>query len=291
MTVVISLSYSPKAIYDDNGLFEFEEFNGTCSLKYYLKKDDPNITEIEIPAECRGFPVRSAEFAFSEAKYIKHVKIPPSIRSIGDFCFYNCISLESVEFSEGLGAIGRCAFMYDVSLKTLAFPKSLDAVFLRAFAYCVNLESVAPNFPTNWGEQVFLGCDKLPAEVILMDLVCRSDITQPLNERAYSGAFELDSPENIDPRQSYTRPDVLELAIKNDSFRSVDVFLLLEFLVEEGSAESLLLARELGLLKTREQADEYISRSVEAGTTELTAYLLDYKNRKFGFDGGGDFEL
>lgn len=84
---------------------------------------------------------------------------------------------------------------------------------------------------------------------------------------------------------------MFELAIKNDCFRSVDVFVMLRFLFVKGEAERLRFVAENGLLKTRVQIDEWIECSAKEGLTELTAYLLDLKNRKFGFNGGDSFEL
>lgn len=280
-------------IYVVDGLFEFEEYRGECFLQEYLRKNDPTITEIEIPAECHGFPVTTLNGPFFKAKFIKRVVVPPSVRIVDRSSFSVCTALESVELSEGLETISLFAFQ-QTGLKTITLPKSLKRLCDMAFAECYNLENVVFNSEISLGEKVFVDCYKLPANVTLMGLVNSSDISNPFDENAYMSAFGIMPTIHGKCKNEYikyTRPDVFELAIKNDCFRSVDVFVMLKFLFEKGHTERLLFVAEHGLLEKRELVDEYIERSAREGLTELTAYLLELKRRKFGFKKGGDFDL
>lgn len=290
--------------------FEFNTFEGGYGVVDYLKKDDPTITELEIPAEYNSEPVTSV-YGFSDSKYLKRVVIPPSVRVVSSAGFYNCKSLETAELSEGLEIIGGSAFegtglktaelpeglegigywaFRGSKLKSVVLPKSLKCIYDRAFANCIDLESVTFNSTPSLEEKVFFNCLKLPAEVALMGLVNSCDISEPFDEEAFYTTFST-TLSNPNEHLNYTSPEVFRLAVKNNCFRSVDISIMLNFLVEIGDAKSLCLAGEHGMLDNAAFLDMLTERSAEKGKTEITAYLLEYKKRKFGFNGGNNFEL
>lgn len=195
--------------------------------------------------------------------------------------------------SEGLEEIGALAFL-ETNLKSIVLPKSLKKLGGREFACCYDLESVTFNSAPSIGEKVFVDCYKLPADITLMGLVNSCDISEPFDANALEIAFYRNVLPGRDEYLKYIRPDVFEPAIKNDCFRSVDISVMLKFLIKKGDTESLRFAEEHGLFKNRELVDEWIEASVRDGETELTAYLPDLKKRKFGFagfEGGSGFEL
>lgn len=281
-------------------LFSFAQTEDGCVLVRYLKKDDPTITEIEIPSEYHGFPVERLHGCFEGAKFIKRVVIPPSVRFVDRVTFRECTALESVEIPEGVEVIGDFAF-WNTNLKSVTLPESVKSFGYMAFACCHDLENVVFNsfFKSDdreaiFGRQAFVDCFKLPADITLMGLVNSCDISKPFDNFAYLDAFGkklVIHGESGNEYTKYTRPDVFELAVKNDCFRSVDVFVMLKFLIEKGHTERLIFVAEHGLLETRELVDKCIECSAREGLTELTAYLLNLKNRKFGFNGGNKFEL
>lgn len=278
--------------YSVDELYSFKEINGEGTLMEYLRKDDPTITELEIPVEYHGFPVTRLWDCFEQAEYLERVVIPSSIRVVDATTFFGCKSLEIAELSEGLEEIGVLAFR-GTNLKSIVLPKSLKKLGAMAFAYCHSLESITFNSAPTLGAKVFADCHKLPADITLMGLVNSRDISKPFIENAFMDAFGKTpaSPGGNEYLQ-YTRPDVFELALKNNCFRSVDVFVMLKYLFCEGHEERLRFVAEHGLPDNRELADKCIERSAQEGLTELTAYLLELKNKKFGFNNGGDrFEL
>lgn len=198
-------------------------------------------------------------------------------------------NITDITIPEGVTRIGRLAFGITM-LKSVALPKSLKEIADEAFAHCTDLESVTFNSAPKLGRQVFFNCVKLPAKTVLMGLVNSCDITEPLDADAFNeqfnGELQWQKPYG---KYIYARADVFKLAAENGCFRSVDAAPLLRLLIEEGDAEVIVLAGEL--INTATLADELIECSVENGKTEATAFLLEYKKRKFGFDGSGEFEL
>lgn len=281
--------------YDIDELFRFDKSMGGCILTRYLKKDDPTITELEIPAEYHGLPVARLINCFGWAKYLKRVVIPPSVLIVDNASFYECKALKIVELSEGLKIIGAYAFG-GTNLKSIVLPKSLKRLGDRVFADCDNLESVTFNSMPIFMDEVFFNCNKLPADITLMGLVNSCDIGKPFAVRTFNNAFNPDDPmlPGLTGHLQYIRPDVFDLAIKNDCFRSVDISVMLKFFIKRGDAESLRFTEERGLFNSRELVDELIEASARDGETELTAYLLELKKRKLGFAGygeGDNFEL
>lgn len=277
--------------YEIDGLFGFEKILNECTLIRYLKSGDPTVTEIEIPAECHGFPVTRTHDCFDSAKYLKRVVIPQSVTAIDTASFYDCSDLESVELPDGLKAIRSLAFK-GTNLKSVTLPKSLEVLGDMSFAYCRSLESVTFNSAPIFGEKVFVGCEKLPADITLMGLVNSADLTAPFDKHAFFDAFAGNFCPVGEEREhlKYTRPDIFETAVKNQCFKSVDMYVMLAFYIEERDAERLKLIEEHGLLDDRALLDEYTERSIQKGKPEITAYLLDLKKRRFGFSLESEFD-
>ena len=70
------------------------------------------------------------------------VTIPDCVRTIGDYAFYECNSLETLNLPAGLTSIGDSAFSWCCSLKTLNLPAGLTSVGDSAFYECNSLETL-----------------------------------------------------------------------------------------------------------------------------------------------------
>ena len=89
---------------------------------------------------------------------LKTVKIPSSVKKIGEYAFSGCESLASVELSEGLETIEADAFAGYKKLTAIKIPASVKEIQKNAFYNCSELNSVtfAPNSSlTTIGEQAF----------------------------------------------------------------------------------------------------------------------------------------
>ncbi len=261
---------------------------GGYAVAEYLKKNDPDVTDIEIPTEYNGLPVTMIlSGCFSSAQSITRVSVPGSVLVIASLAFYNCVSLEEAELSEGLTVLGSSVFELS-GLKSVKLPKSLKRLGSCAFQFCRNLERVEfGNEPSEFGARVFHSCDKLPPEISVMSLTRSTNITSPVRKADFREMMDKFIGADCD----YFRPDIFELLAKNKCLRNCNVRFLFEKMINEDMAELLPLAEKYGMLSNRELADILISYGIDRKNTEITAYLLDLKNRKFGFDHESELNL
>ena len=69
----------------------------------------------------------------SDSVSIETVKLPPSLKTIGDNCFYNCHNLTNVEFNSGLLSIGYMAFHGCSSLTNVSLPSTVTTIGAACF--------------------------------------------------------------------------------------------------------------------------------------------------------------
>lgn len=79
--------------------------------------------------------------AFSQSS-LASVRLPDSVKEIGEEAFYNCYNLYDVNFPESLETIGERAFFNCSRLTAVTLPTSLDTIKDYAFWGCHSLETV-----------------------------------------------------------------------------------------------------------------------------------------------------
>ena len=100
-------------------------------------------TEITIPSEAGGYPVRSiGDSAFYNHKNIKSVTIPAGVGSIGSSAFSWCTSLKDVNIPDSVTTIGGAAFSWCKALKSIAIPDSVLSIGTSGFERCTKLKSI-----------------------------------------------------------------------------------------------------------------------------------------------------
>ena len=198
---------------------------------------------------------------FKDTPTVTEITTPPEhngqpVVGIGSRAFNCSRFLKKITISEGVRRIGSNAFAVCTSLRSISLPASLEVIEVYAFYGCKALCEVEFKSSPEFVRNVFFGNHNLPADIALVGAVRSRDITRPLD-------IELlrDEIKRANDRPSYvpwfSRPDVVTLAMQNDCFREID--------------EELL--------------DAFLKYSVEHNTPEITAYFLELKRQKFGFDG------
>lgn len=117
-----------------------------------------------------------------------------------------------------------------------------------------------------------------------MTCLCHSlDITQPFRE-----PYMVFNKFNWD---TALREDVFVLALKNNSFSGFGREKTVEEITKRDVWKYLRIMEQAGFFSEAERLNGYIDESVENNTPEITAWLLEYKKQKFGFDNRGNYEL
>ncbi len=99
---------------------------------------------------------------YPQGKAGSNYSIPSSVTGIGDYAFYNCISLTNVTISDGVRDIGNYAFWFCTSLTGVTIGSSVTRIGGCAFWYCTSLTSVTiPNRVTRIEGQAFASCTSL----------------------------------------------------------------------------------------------------------------------------------
>ena len=93
---------------------------------------------------------RSA-FSAWDSRYsgLSGVKIPDSVKTVGDYSFDNCQRLTEVVLGKGVTTIGSCAFRNCDGLTSIRIPKNVVKIDHSAFIFCSGLKEfvVDPNNP------------------------------------------------------------------------------------------------------------------------------------------------
>ena len=79
---------------------------------------------------------------FQNFKALKDVRLPATLKMVGDYSFNGCESLESVVIPEGVTEIEYAAFNGCSSMKYAVLPSTLQKMWSRAFGSCSMLDSI-----------------------------------------------------------------------------------------------------------------------------------------------------
>lgn len=162
---------TPEMIYN-NLTYGINNDNGLFEITGYVRKGTDQV-DIEIPAEIDGRNVIGiADGAFiANSAYIKSVKLPDTIRYIGDHAFYGCQYITSMTLPASVTSIGNGAFEGCIGLESITLSENLVTIGDGAFTNCVALKSITiPAKVTTIGSAAFWGCDTL-AEIVLPESV------------------------------------------------------------------------------------------------------------------------
>lgn len=70
------------------------------------------------------------------------IKLPDTVKVIGENAFYMCSNLYSIEFNEGLQKVENKAFLKCTNLSAVEFPETLTEIGVDSFSYCDSLTHI-----------------------------------------------------------------------------------------------------------------------------------------------------
>ena len=99
---------------------------------------------------------------FQYCTKLETVRLPESLRKIGDYIFYDCKALVHVNIPSGVNEIGIQAFYVCSSLETVTIPEGIVNLPDGIFTFCESLKSVKlPSSLKTIGNSVFCECSSL----------------------------------------------------------------------------------------------------------------------------------
>lgn len=268
---------------EDGVLIEYHEIKGKTSVII-----PNNVTRID-------------DHAFDECKNLTNINIPNSVTSIGAFAFEWCENLKSLNIPNSIIQIEGYAFYECESLTNINIPNSVTQIGYGAFCGCVNLTSI--NIPDN---------------VLDIEYATFWDCTNLINVKASEQTFEKFKYDDQYlvvsnfARQYYSNNIYTEeeknryknfitiakkkfLLLKNNLIKEniMNMYssksreeIIREYIISIIQNKPLLqfMFDEMDNVFTASELIELIRLSVEIHETEITAFLMDYKERHFGHE-------
>lgn len=158
-----------------------ENGDGTAVLVGYNGERDALAGSIALPAAVNGLTITSianysddpSQFLFQNCNALTALKIPGSIRTIGNFSFSGCTGLETLVLEDGVEQINGNAFMNCSALTDVQLPDSLTTLENCVFGGCSALEAITlPQSVTALGPDIFTHCTALQ-KLALPEGLCR----------------------------------------------------------------------------------------------------------------------
>lgn len=128
--------------------------------------------------------------AFLNCNALESIKLPSTVKSIGDCAFYNCTSLEKINLHDVEG-IGDNAFYNCTSLQKANLPY-VENIGKRAFYNCTSLTMATLSSVITIGEEAFYGCSSLTDGFSYSDLAFHiPNTTKTIQKDAFNGCTSL----------------------------------------------------------------------------------------------------
>ena len=138
-------------------------------------------TDIVIPSEYNGKPVKSISNDAFENSRITSVLIPDSVTFIGNNAFSWCKNLASITIPDSVTTIGDYAFDSCKNLASITIPDSVTTIGSYAFYSCESLTSITiPDSVTTIGSYAFYNCESLTSITIPNSVIY-------MNSKVFSG--------------------------------------------------------------------------------------------------------
>lgn len=119
--------------------------------------DSSDIYEIALPP----FLKEIDDFAFYECKNLNNVILPNTVEVINRSVFYGCKSLEHIKMSNNIKYIGDLAFQDDTALEEIFIPDTITYISSDAFVCCSRLKAIKTTNPQKIKKMLSIKNDKV----------------------------------------------------------------------------------------------------------------------------------
>ena len=134
------------------------------------------------------------DYAFDSCSVLETITLPVTLESIGEWAFYDCISLTAAYVPNNVICIGHDAFSNCSALESVSLPDSLQSIGYSAFADCAALTSIIiPAGITNVESSTFQDCTALKS-------IALPDTLEMIGDEAFYGCsalISIDIPDSV----------------------------------------------------------------------------------------------
>ena len=125
-------------------------------------------TVVQIPDKKKKKKVVMLESELFEGNcYVEKIIIPPTVHTVGAYCFRECEALETVEGYENIEEDEYSTFYGCKSLKRITLGNQLEEISLESFKNCTSLEEIEiPASVTQIDDGAFVGCTSIKSVVV-----------------------------------------------------------------------------------------------------------------------------
>ncbi len=167
LTLMLSAVTFTRAESDERALYYNDDFiyevlsDKTITIHCYIGTD----SEVTIPSFIDDLPVVSIETlafyganvkkvvisegittlkdeVFFYSSVLESVKLPSTIKTVGQGVFRDCVNLKTVTFAENSGVLGKYMFYGCTRLESINLPKSSKDIPVGVFSYCQGLKEI-----------------------------------------------------------------------------------------------------------------------------------------------------
>ncbi len=233
------------------------------------------LKEVKLPIGLSYIPRK----AFAYCKNLRTINFPVGLTSIGTEAFVKCTALQEIAFGQGFENICSEAFRECQALENIIFPSSLQEIGKKAFLDCTNLQKIAHKDPGN-GQKI-LKVHRSAFYLGKLGLQYSPTFLSAL-PKPFQQAYRENQIRNWGSIKEEDRQNLLKEFQKKKTIR--------EMFFQAQSPELLSLALSLYKKLSLDELDDYITRTIEAELTEMTAILLAYKQKHYNTETVEAFE-
>lgn len=247
----------------DDNIFEFENKDGYVTLVKYTGGDE----KVIVPDTFEGVPVTIiGTYAFKYSVMIE-VVLPDSIECFDTNAFAYCSNLKDIILPKNLKIVRQSAFVCCSSLETITFPIKVERISPYCFDSCTSLKAVfAENEKAVFGKNALAGL--WGRNIIELDDV----------------SFHLIKSLDIEAQVKFVTRFILDWESQDNKSE------ILTLIKKKNLKEALFLSEYIDVIyflldnkikPNLESTELYLKHHIKYENANITAVLLEYKNKSF----------
>ncbi|MDE5599585.1 MAG: leucine-rich repeat domain-containing protein, partial [Ureaplasma sp.] len=201
----------------------------SVKISNYAFGKNPNLREVIFENNSNLKSI--GNFTFISCTSLQSVTLPNSITSLGSDTFNSCTSLQSVTLPNSITNLPNNTFIDCNKLQSITLPDTIQSLGLNVFSKCLQIESITlPNSLVSIGDTAFSNCINLKSIII-------GDKVSSIGSRAFldcTSLTEITLPNSI----TSIGQNAFSSSLPNDQYKPLPIVIF----VNSNSVENLVKA-------------------------------------------------